>query len=235
MFETLQLADIAIAIERKKIKNMYLKVHPPAGDVCISAPERMTTETIRLFAISKLPWIRQQKQKIQAQEREAPREYMSRESHYLWGDRYLLKIEEINQPPQISMRHHTIHLQIRPGTSPGERGHILAQWYRDQLKQAIPTLIEKWEPIMQVKVNRFFVQKMKTKWGSCNITRGTIRLNTELAKKPRHCLEYVVVHEMNHLLERKHSKRFTMLMDHFLPNWKHSQTILNSLPIAQEI
>lgn len=231
MPEILQLSDVQIAIERKNIKNMYLKVHPPAGDVCISAPEQIHSEKIRLFAMSKYPWIKKQRQKIQAQERESPREYINRESHYIWGDRYLLKIIETNQPPQVFQHPQTLVLHVRPNTSQTKREAIVAQWYRNQLKQTIPVLIQKWEPIMQVNVNRFFVQKMKTKWGSCNITRGTIRLNTELAKKPRHCLEYVVVHEMNHLLEEKHSKRFVALMDSFLPSWRHSQDVLNRLPV----
>lgn len=234
MPETLQLDDIAIAIERKKIKNMYLKVHPPAGDVCISAPTQMRAETIRLFAISKLPWIRKQRQRIQAQEREAPREYISRESHYLWGDRYLLQIVEANKTPQVSRHHQTLLLQVRPNTNQAQKEAIIAQWYRDQLKQAIPALLEKWEPMMEVKVNQFFVQKMKTKWGSCNITRGNIRLNTELAKKPKQCLEYVLVHELTHLLEPTHNKNFFALMDFFLPDWKHHQAILNGLPISPD-
>lgn len=234
MSETLQISDFKIAIERKKIKNMYLKVHPPAGDVCISAPTQMRAETIRLFAISKLPWIKKQRQQIQAQERQAPREYISRESHYLWGDRHLLEVIEVDKTPKVALNHNTIQLQIRPNTFQQKRSEILSQWYRDQLKIAIPTLIKKWEPIMNVKVNRFFVQRMKTKWGSCNITKGTIRLNTELAKKPKSCLEYVVVHEMNHLLERKHNQNFKALMDLFLPNWRHSQAVLNSLPISEE-
>lgn len=234
MPEVITLSDVAIAIERKKIKNMYLKVHPPAGDVCISAPIPMNLETIRMFAITKLPWIRKQRQKIQSQERESPRDYINRESHYLWGDRYLLQIVEANKPPKISRSHQTLLLQVRPDTNPAKKEAIIAQWYRDQLKQVIPALIAKWEPIMEVKVNQFFVQKMKTKWGSCNVPKRNIRLNTELAKKPKQCLEYVVVHEMTHLLEPTHNKNFVALMDSCLPNWKHHQAILNSLPISQD-
>jgi predicted metal-dependent hydrolase len=238
MLEILQVADVAIAIERKKIKNMYLKVRPPAGDVCISAPERMSAETIRLFALSKLPWIQKQRQKIQAQVQVIPQEYQEHQyvtgaSYFLWGDRHILAIQEVETSPQINLQYNTIQLQIRPNTSQQQRGAILAQWQRNQLKRAIPTLIQRWEPIMQVQVNKFFVRQMKTKWGSCNITKRTIRLNTALAQKPKHCLEYVVVHEMNHLLERYHNQRFKNLMDLFLPNWQHSQAVLNRFPVNQ--
>ncbi len=213
MPEILDLSDVArceadlfeIAIERKKIKNMYLKVYSPEGDVRISAPKQMQLETIRLFAIAKLPWIKRQRQKIQTRKRETPRDYINQESHYLWGDRHLLKIIEADESPKISLDHQTLLLQVRPHTSPEKKQAMVSQWYREQLKQAIPPLIHKWEPLMNVKVNKFFVQKMKTRWGSCNITKGNIRLNTELAKKPRACLEYVVVHEMTHLLEASHN------------------------------
>ncbi|MEB3311986.1 MAG: SprT family zinc-dependent metalloprotease [Snowella sp.] len=231
MNEVITLGSLAIAVQRKNIKNMYLKVHPPDGDVLISAPSHLQLETIRMFAITKLPWIKQQRQQIQSQEREPAHDYVNRESHYLWGDRYLLKIVEANKPPQISRSHQTLLLQVRPKTSPDQKEAIIAQWYREQLKQAIPPLIEKWELIMGVTVNRFFVQKMKTKWGSCNITAKNIRLNLELAKKPKKCLEYVVVHEMTHLLEPTHNKNFVALMDSFLPDWKNHQELLNTLPI----
>ena len=230
--EILNIRDIEIAIARKNIKNMYLKVHPPLGDVSISAPERMNLETIEMFAIAKLAWIKKQRQKIQSQPRETPREYINRESHYLWGDRYLLKIIEANKPPQITLEHKTLLLQVPPSTCQAKKQAIISQWYRQQLKQAIPPLIEKWEVIMGVKVNKFFVQQMKTKWGSCNITDSNIRLNTELAKKPRFCLEYVIVHEMTHLLEPNHSDKFIALMDAFIPQWRSYQEILNSLPIS---
>lgn len=232
MNETLTLGPLAITVERKNIKNMYLKVHPPDGDVLISAPAHLRLETIRAFAITKLPWIKQQRQKIQAQPRQSPRDYVNQESHYLWGDRYLLKIMETDQAPRISRSHQTLILQVRPDTSPEQKEAIITQWYRHQLKQAIPPLIEKWQPIMGVKVNQFFVQKMKTKWGSCNITNRNIRLNLELVKKPKPCLEYVVVHEMTHLLEASHNQNFVALMDSFLPNWKDRQILLNSLALT---
>lgn len=230
--EILDIGNIIVAIERKNIKNMYLKVRPPMGEVLICSPKTMNLETIKMFAIKKLGWIKKQQKIIQSQARETPRNYIERESHYLWGERYLLKIIEVNQPPRINLNHKTILLQIPPNTDPQKKEAIMSQWYREELKQAIPPLIQKWEPLMGVKVKKFFVQQMKTKWGSCNVTQGNIRLNTELAKKPRPCLEYVVVHEMTHLLEPNHSHRFISLMDCFIPQWREYQQILNNLPIS---
>ncbi|WP_446684802.1 M48 family metallopeptidase [Cyanobacterium sp. IPPAS B-1200] len=237
MKKSIKVGDIAIALERKKIKNMYLKVRPPEGEILICAPETMTLETIRMFALKKLPWIKKQQKAIQSRTREAPRHYIDEETHYLWGEGYLLKIMESNNAPRVTLGHKTILLQIPPecDREVAQRDRltkqvIMAQWYREQLKQAIPPLIEKWQPIMGVKVNRFFVQQMKTKWGSCNVTHGNIRLNTELAKRPKICLEYVVVHEMTHLLEANHGKKFVALIDTFLPPWREYQEMLNSLP-----
>lgn len=197
----------------KDIKNVHISVHPPNGKVRVSAPLRMELETIRVFALSKLVWIKQQQQKLRGQERETPREYLDRESHYVWGKRYLLKLIEGGAAPEVELNHSHLLLRIRPGTSEDTKQAIVAKWYREQVKSAVPVLIAKWEPMMGVKVGRVFVQKMKTKWGSCNPSSCSIRLNTELAKKPRECLEYVVVHEMAHLLERHHNERFMALMD----------------------
>ncbi|MGK7945944.1 MAG: M48 family metallopeptidase [Microcystaceae cyanobacterium] len=231
MNEVITFGEININVVRKPIKNLYLTVHPPDGEIRISAPHHIKSEAIRLFALSKLSWIKKQQKKLQAQERETPREYINRESHYVWGERYLLKIIEKNQPPQIDIQHKTLVLQVRPETSLEKKEAILYYWYREQLKQAIPPLLKKWEGLMNVKVNKFFVQRMKTKWGSCNPTARNIRLNSELAKKPRECLEYVLVHEMNHLIEPSHNHRFISLMDSFIPQWRHYQQMLNRLPI----
>ncbi len=229
-----KLGDIAVDVVLKDIKNVHLSVHPPTGRVTISAPARMSLDTIRVFAISKLAWIKQQQQKLQEQERETPREYLDRESHYVWGKRYLLKVIESGQTPAVELKHRQMHLRVRPGASDGKKRAIVEEWYRAQLKQAVPTLIAKWEPQMGVKVERFFVQKMKTKWGSCNPTSASIRLNTDLAKKPPLCLEYIVVHEMVHLLEPIHNQCFMTLMDQFMPRWRYCRAELNRLPVRHE-
>lgn len=234
MASTIRLGDLAVEVVFKDIKNVHLSVHPPAGRVSISAPNRMTLSTVRLFAISKLNWIRQQQRKIRAQDRELEREYLERESHYLWGKRYLLSVQEHDAPPEVELKHRKILLHVRFNTTEDLRERIVDSWYREQLKLATPPLIAKWEPLLKVKVLRFFVQRMKTKWGSCNHIAGNIRLNTDLAKKPRECLEYIVVHEMVHLLEPTHSARFVALMDRFIPNWQSCRDALNHLPVRHE-
>jgi len=234
MAETIDLGGIVVEVVKKDIKNVHLSVYPPTGRVRISAPERMSLDTIRVFAISKLGWIKQQQQKLLEQERETPREYLDRESHYVWGKRYLLKIIEHNTAPEVELKHSTMLLRIRPGSDDVKMEAVLDAWYRQQLKEAVPPLIAKWEPLMGVKVERFFVQRMKTRWGSCNLGAGTIRLNSELAKKPPESLEYIVVHEMVHLLEPTHNARFIGLMDRFMPQWEFYRDILNRLPIRHE-
>jgi hypothetical protein len=194
----------------------------------------MNLDTIRVFAITKLAWIRQQQTKIQDQERESPREYLDRESHYVWGKRYLLKVIEKDAAPALELRHSRLVLQVRPATAEEKKQAILDEWYRTQLKAAVPPLIAKWERLMGVKVERFFVQRMKTKWGSCNPASAGIRLNTDLARKPRECLEYIVVHEMVHLLEATHNAHFIALMDMFMPPWRSLRQSLNRLPVRHE-
>lgn len=230
----IKLGDIAVEVVKKDIKNIHLSVYPPAGRVRISAPLRMNLDTIRVFAISKLGWIKQQQKKLREQERETPREYLDRESHYVWGKRYLLKVIESDETPGVEIKHSQMRLRVRPGASDEKKQAVVEEWYRAQLKQAVPALIANWEPLVGVKVKRFFVQKMKTKWGSCNPGSSSIRLNTDLAKKPPECLEYIVVHEMVHLLEPTHNHRFTALMDQFLPNWRLCRAELNRLPVRHE-
>lgn len=229
-----QLGDIAVDVVRKDIKNVHLSVHPPTGRVTISAPSRLGLDTIRVFAISKLGWIRRQQKKLLEQERETPREYLNRESHYVCGRRYLLKVIEAAVSASVELSHSRMIFRARPGWDQARKQELLESWYREQLKAALPRLIAKWEPLMGVKVERFFVQRMRTKWGSCNPGTPSIRLNTDLAKKPRECLEYIVVHEMVHLLEPTHNTRFVKLMDQFMPKWQFYRQILNRLPVRHQ-
>jgi predicted metal-dependent hydrolase len=202
--------------------------------VRISAPTRMSLETIRVYAISKLAWIKQQQRKLREQERETSREYLNLESHYLWGKRYLLRVINDGLTPSIDVQHSRLLLRVHPETTEERKQEIFARWYRDQMKAAVPSLIARWVPVMGVTVAGFYVQHMKTKWGSCNPSGGTIRLNTELAKKPKECLEYIVVHEMAHLLEPTHNARFIAFMDRFMPNWRLRRDQLNQLPVRHE-
>lgn len=234
MLSQLKLGDIVVDVVLKDIKNVHLSVYPPTGRVRISAPGRMNIDTIRVFAISKLDWIKQQQKKLREQQRETPREYVDRESHYVWGKRYLLAIRESDEPSSIELKHSRMLLRVRPGTVERSREALFEGWYREQIKTAVPPLLARWQPLMGVKVERFFVQRMKTRWGSCNHKARTIRLNTELAKKPAECLEYLVVHELVHLLEPTHTARFVALMDRFMPKWQFYREVLNRLPVRRE-
>jgi predicted metal-dependent hydrolase len=234
MTTQIKLGEIAIDVVRKDIKNVHLSVYPPVGRVHISAPLRMDLDTIRVFVITKLGWIKKQQQKLQEQERESPREYLDRESHYVWGKRYLLKIIEKDAVPYVTLKHNKMVLRIRPDASEEQKQIVLAEWYREKLKEAVPPLILKWEQLMGVKVKKFFVQRMKTRWGSCSHLSGNIRLNTELAKKTPECLEYIVVHEMVHIIEPFHNSRFIALVDGFMPMWRNYREELNRAPLGHE-
>jgi predicted metal-dependent hydrolase len=232
--QQIKLGDIPVEVELKNIKNVHLSVYPPTGRVHISAPLRLDLDTIRIFAITKLGWIKKQQSKLRSQDRETPREYINRESHYYLGKRYLLKISERDDPPKVLLKHRSIEMFIRPDTGLVKRREILDEWYRQRLKEIVPPYIQKWEPIIKVKVGEFAVKKMKTRWGSCNSKAGRIWLNLELSKKPLQCIEYVVVHEMVHLKEKKHGEIFTAYMDKFLPMWKSYREELNRHPLRHE-
>lgn len=228
------LGGIQIDVLRKDIKNVHLSVHPPAGRVRIAAPRHLSDDAIRAFAIRKLGWIRRQQAALQEQERETPREFLDRESHFVWGRRLLLRVVEADATPRVELSPRRLTLHARPRTPVSKRVQILEEWYRLQIRAALPPLVSRWANLMGVTVRHVFVQRMKTKWGSCNPRAGTIRLNTELARKPPECLEYLVVHEMAHLLERTHNPRFVALMDRFLPAWHSVRQTLNRLPVRHE-
>jgi predicted metal-dependent hydrolase len=234
MPEILMVGDIPIVVTRKKVKNVHLTVHPPEGEVRITAPERMALETLRLFAISRLPWIREQRRELMGQERETEREYLDRESHYVWGRRRLLKVVEAEAAPKVECRPGELLLFVRPGTDEKRREEILSAWYRERVREASAPLLGQWSAKLGVRAGRVFVQHMKTRWGSCNPETSAIRLNTELGKKPPECLEYVVVHELLHLIEPTHSPRFLALLEQALPDWRRRRDLLNSLPLRHE-
>lgn len=234
MPQVLQLGETEAEVTFKDIRNVHLSVHPPEGRVRISAPSHMSLDTLRVYAITRLPWIRQQQAKLRAQPREAPREYVTRESHYLWGRRLLLKLHEHNGPPSIEARARVLHLTVRPGCPQQTRDELMARWYRDQVREALGALQPAWEHRMGVSASNVFIQHMKTRWGSCNPQTGAIRLNTELAKKPRECLEYILVHELAHLLEPTHNDNFTRILDASMPSWRERKALLNRLPVRHE-
>lgn len=234
MTEQIQLGDLSISVTRKAVKHVHLSVYPPDGRVTVVAPLNARTAVVRAFAATKLKWIRDRQAELRSQAREEPRAYVTRESHYLWGKRYLLKVVEQDAKPSVSITHREIVLFVRPGSSRDKRSEVLHEWYKLALHTEVPVLIQRWEPRLGVRVKGYFLQRMKTKWGSCTRTRGHIRLNTELAKKPRDLLEYVVVHEMLHLRVSTHSKRFVELMDEHYPAWREARQELNALPLAAE-
>ena len=231
--DQITVSNITIDVIHKDIKNIHLAVYPPTGRVRIAAPLSVSDDAIRLFAISKLGWIKRHQREFDAQERISPREYKQRESHYFQGRRYLMKIIEKDEPPKVILRARSnIELYVRPNTTFEKRQEVVTEWYRVELKKLIPGIIEKWEKSLNVNIDEWQVKQMKTNWGTCNIEKKRILINLELAKKPLHCLEYVILHEMVHLLERHHNERFLYYMDTFLPNWKQIRTELNKLPVS---
>ena len=231
--ETLSISNLTIDIVRKNIKNMHLAVYPPNGRIRLSAPEKTDSEMMRLFAISKIGWIKKHIKNFKIQPRETPREYISGESHYFQGKRYMLQVVERKGFNKVELKGtKNIVLSIRPNTSIEDKAHILREWYRAEMKKQIPELISKWESIIGVKANDWAIKQMRTKWGTCNIEAKRIWLNLELSKKPIFCLEYIIVHELIHLLERNHNDRFVSYMNQFMPKWRIYKEELNKLPVA---
>jgi predicted metal-dependent hydrolase len=214
---------------------VHLSVHPPSGRVTMVAPLATRSEVARAYAVSKLGWIREQQAKLRGQAREAPRQFVERESHYLWGRRYLLTVREEEGKPSVRLSHRRITLTVRPGRRTENCEAVIHAWHRSVLHNALPGLIRKWEPKLGVEVTGYFLQRMKTKWGSCNHRAGHIRLNTELVRKPKDLLEYVIVHEMIHLLEPTHSERFIAILDIHYPSWREARAELNELPLTADV
>jgi len=222
------VSDITIDVVRKDIKNLHLGVYPPAGRVRIATPLRMNDEAIRLYAISKLHWIKKQRLKFENQARETKREYVSGESHYFEGHRYLLNVICQNAAPKVVIRNKKyLDLYVRPNSDSAQRARIITKWYRQRLKDKLPALIEKWQTIIGVQIDAWEIKQMKTRWGTCKAESKRIWLNLELVKKPNQCLEYIIVHELVHLIERHHNAQFIALMDKFMPQWRFHQTELN--------
>ena len=234
MSEIIQLGELSVLMTRKDIKNVHLSVYPPDGRVTLVAPLATRLDVARAYAITRLGWIRQQQAKLKNQARETPRKFIERESHYLWGKRHLLSVAYRDAKPSVSLDHKRITLTVRPGTGAQRRAEVIHDWHKSLLHEAVPPLIQKWESKLKVKVAGYFLQRMKTKWGSCNHRAEHIRLNTELVKKPKDLLEYVIVHEMAHLLEPTHSERFAAILDKHWPTWREARSELNDLPLSAE-
>lgn len=231
----IRVNDLVVDVVRKNIKNLHLAVYPPNGRVRVAVPLLVNDEAVRLAVISKLAWIKKQQGKFMQQVRQSEREYVSGESHYFQGHRYLLNVIYHDGPPKAVIRNNTwMDLYVRPDSDELQRARVLQGWYRKQLKEIVPPLIKKWEVELGVKSADWGIKQMKTKWGTCNIEAQRIWLNLELVKKPVRCLEYVIVHELVHLLERNHNERFTVLMDKHLSSWRLLRDELNAAPLANE-
>lgn len=226
------VGGIPVQVVRKSVKNLHIGVYPPDGRVRVCAPASMTEDNIRLAIVSRLSWIKKHRANFEAQPRQSRREMLSGESHYIWGRRHRLEAIERPGRPEVEVPdRHTLRLFVPPGAPVEKRARVLTEWYRGELKAKIPPLLERWEAIVGEAAAEWNVRRMKTKWGSCNVERRRIWLNLELAKKPPECLEYVIVHELVHFLERNHGDRFVAHMDRFMPNWCRCRDILNAEPL----
>ena len=232
MQKNIQLSNISIKVIRKDVKNTHLSVYPLDGSVVLVTPKKTRHEVARAYAISKIHWIRAQQNKFKKQEREFPLKFIDRESHYLWGRRYLMKINYKKEKPSVSLSNKQIVLTVRPRSSKEKREKVIYNWHKMLLYTYVRELIQKWERKLDVKVSGHFIRKMKTRWGSCNKSLGYIRLNTELVKKPKELVEYVVIHEMVHLIESKHNDRFIKILDKHSPFWRDARSELNQLPLG---
>ena len=232
MSHSIRVGDLEVELTRKAVKHAHLSVHPPTGRVTLVTPLGTRAEVARAFAITKLGWIRAQQERFRGQARESPRQFVGRESHFLWGRRYLLTVRHENAAPSVVLDHRRIILTVRPGADAARRAAVMHAWHKSLLHAAVPVLIEQWERRIGVRARGYFLQRMKTKWGSCNHRAGHIRLNTELVKKPRDLLEYVVVHELLHLIEPNHGERFVALLNAHYPFWRDARAELNQLPLT---
>ncbi|MGH3943285.1 MAG: M48 family metallopeptidase [Pseudonocardiaceae bacterium] len=230
----LTVQGIDIDVIYKDIKNLHIGVYPPLGRVRVAAPLRLDDESVRLAVIQRLPWIKKQCRQLRAADRQTKREMVTGESHYVWGIRHRLTVVERPGRAHVEVDGERLLLYVPAGTADDARLTILQRWQREQLRQRIPALLTRWEPVVERTVTKWSIRRMKTKWGSCNRETGHIWFNLELAKKHSACLEYIVVHEMTHLLERNHGARFTELMDTFMPEWRARRDQLNSAPLADE-
>jgi predicted metal-dependent hydrolase len=230
----LTIAGIDVDIVYKDIKNLHIGVYPPMGRVRVAAPERLDDDQVRLAVVQRLPWIKRHREQLQAAQRQSMREMVTGESHFVWGSRYRLKVIERHGRAHIELDGERLLLYVPEGTDVGRRRALLDRWYRAQLRLAIPAVLEKWQPKLGVRVPKWNIRRMKTKWGSCNRETGHIWFNVELAKKHPDSLEYLAVHEMTHLLERGHGDRFAKLMDKHMPDWKARRDRLNQAPLGHE-
>lgn len=229
----LTVAGLEIDVIYKDIKNLHISVYPPVGRVRVAAPHRIDEDVIRLAIVQRLPWIKRQREMLQNAERQTERRMLSGETHYVWGKRLRLDSSQHGRS-KVTVASTTLWLTTPSEYSDEQRTAVLDNWYRRELKAAVPGLLTKWEPIVGAEADKVVVRRMKTKWGTCQAESGAIWLNPELAKKNPRCLEYIVVHELTHLIERTHNEHFIELMDLHMPDWRARRDELNEAPLAAE-
>ena len=231
----LRVGGISVEVVRKRIKHLHLGVHPPEGRVRVAAPLRLDDDAVRAAVISRLAWIRRKRAEFARQPRQSRREFVSGESHYFEGRRYRLDVVESTGPTGMRLRNNSwMEMRVRPATGRDAREAMLYRWYRARLRERVPGIIAEWEPRIGVRVADWRIRRMKTRWGTCNTAARRIWLNSELAKKPPPCLEYVVVHEMVHLVEPSHNERFREIMDRAMPGWSLRADELNRAHLPDE-
>ena len=218
---------IEVSVTKKAIKNMHLYVKPPDGHVEVSAPIRLNDESIELFIRTKIGWIRRQQEKFEKQPRQTAREYMSGEALYVWGRPYDLLVSYSNKGNSLVLNGEKAILTVRESSTTEQREKYVNEWYRGILKEEIARVLPKWERITGLHPTGWQIKNMTTRWGTCNVKTRKIWLNLQLAKKTPECLEYVIVHELMHLIEKSHNGKFVALMDRYLPNWREIRKKLN--------
>ena len=235
---TFKIGELDIQLTRKDIKNLHISVMPPDGEVRVSAPETMTDTAVRMAVIHRIPWIRRQQASFAKQERQSTRQMVDGETHYLWGRRYRLLVNKLDtdlkSAQSVKLYCGRLVLSVNPASSTESKLHLLDEYYRSRLKLKVPDIVQKWSQVTNIKCNAWHIQKMKTKWGSCNVEERRILLNLELAKKPLPCLEYIILHELLHFKERQHNDRFKALLDTYMPDWRSRRDLLNQMPLKQE-
>jgi predicted metal-dependent hydrolase len=229
------VSGIPVQLIRKPIKNLHLGVYPPNGRVRVATPLRLSDDAVRLAVVGKLGWIKRQRARFEAQPRQSMREMVSGESHYFFGRRYRLRVIHRAAPGKVVLRGRAMEIHVPQEASSLQRFRLLSRWYRERLREQAEPLLQKWQKAMGVELAEWGIKRMKTKWGTCNPNARRIWLNLELAKKPIQCLEYLIVHELAHLIERRHSERFIALLDKHLPDWKARRTLLNAQPLAHDM
>ena len=230
----LVVGEIDVEVVRKPIKNLHLGVYPPSGRVRVAAPPSVNDEAIRLAVVTRMGWIKRQKNKFEQQARQSERNYLSGETHFHFGTGYRLRLIRKTGGATVRIRGDRIELAVPPEADRDFRERAFQRWQREKLRERLEPLVDRWSKALKVARPESRIKRMRTKWGSCNPDAGRIWINLEMAKKPLDCLDYLVCHEMVHLIERTHGDRFIALLDRHMPRWRVLRDELNEKPLGPE-